>query len=102
MTSSAPPRRDSSAFSSLETVVSTGVRRRKHRIVGPARSSQADQCPWVKNLALRMTTRIRPSRPPPGFNTSLDYQYAVNPAYNRDRGLVNIYALRLHLELSKD
>jgi high affinity Mn2+ porin len=38
----------------------------------------------------------------PGFNASLDYQYAVNPAYNRDRGPVNIYALRLHLELSKD
>jgi high affinity Mn2+ porin len=38
----------------------------------------------------------------PGFFASLDYQYAVNPAYNRDRGPVNIYALRLHLELSKD
>ena len=38
----------------------------------------------------------------PGFFTSLDYQYAVNPAYNRDRGPVNIFALRLHLELSKD
>jgi high affinity Mn2+ porin len=38
----------------------------------------------------------------PGFFSSLDYQYAVNPAYNRDRGPVNIFALRLHLELSKD
>ncbi len=29
---------------------------------------------------------------------TFDYQYAVNPAYNRDRGPVNIYGIRLHLE----
>ena len=29
---------------------------------------------------------------------TLDYQYAVNPAYNQDRGPVNIYGARLHFE----
>jgi len=27
-----------------------------------------------------------------------DYQFAVNPAYNRDRGPVNLWALRFHVE----
>lgn len=27
-----------------------------------------------------------------------DYQYLINPAYNRDRGPVSVYALRLHAE----
>ena len=27
-----------------------------------------------------------------------NYQYAVNPAYNRDRGPVSIFALRAHVE----
>ena len=29
---------------------------------------------------------------------SLDYQYVKNPAYNRDRGPVSIYAVRVHLQ----
>lgn len=29
---------------------------------------------------------------------TLDYQYVVNPAYNRDRGPVDIYGMRVHLE----
>ena len=29
---------------------------------------------------------------------TFDYQYIVNPAYNRDRGPVSVYALRLHAE----
>ncbi len=37
-----------------------------------------------------------------GFSASLDAQHVSNPAYNRDRGPVWIYSLRLHLELSKD
>ncbi|HEY1760322.1 MAG TPA: carbohydrate porin [Bryobacteraceae bacterium] len=36
-----------------------------------------------------------------GLFTSLDAQYAVNPAYNRDRGPVWIGSLRLHVELGK-
>jgi high affinity Mn2+ porin len=33
-----------------------------------------------------------------GFALSPDFQYVVSPAYNRDRGPVTIYALRLHWE----
>lgn len=29
---------------------------------------------------------------------TVDYQYVANPAYNRDRGPVSIFALRLHAE----
>ena len=31
------------------------------------------------------------------FTVSLDYQHVDNPAYNRDRGPVSVYSLRLHL-----
>ena len=37
----------------------------------------------------------------PWLWTSLDAQYAVNPAYNRDRGPVWIGSLRLHVEIGK-
>lgn len=33
-----------------------------------------------------------------GFTLSGDYQYIVNPAYNRDRGPVSIFGLRVHAE----
>ena len=33
-----------------------------------------------------------------GLTLSLDDQVIVNPAYNRDRGPVNVVSLRLHLE----
>ena len=36
-----------------------------------------------------------------GLTTSLDAQYAVNPAYNRDRGPVWIGSLRVHVEIGK-
>jgi high affinity Mn2+ porin len=36
-----------------------------------------------------------------GLITSLDAQYAVNPAYNRDRGPVWIGSLRVHVEIGK-
>jgi len=29
---------------------------------------------------------------------ALDYQYVANPAFNRDRGPVNIFGTRLHWE----
>lgn len=35
----------------------------------------------------------------PGFFASFDFQHDTNLAYNHDRGPVNIYSLRLHLEL---
>jgi high affinity Mn2+ porin len=35
----------------------------------------------------------------PAAHVTLDYQWAENPAYNRDRGTVSILALRVHVEL---
>jgi high affinity Mn2+ porin len=32
------------------------------------------------------------------FTVSADYQHVTNPAYNRDRGPVSIYGVRLHAE----
>jgi len=32
------------------------------------------------------------------FTVSLDYQYLTNPAYNRDRGPVSLFAMRVHGE----
>ena len=32
------------------------------------------------------------------FTVGADYQYVTNPAYNRDRGPVSIFSLRLHAE----
>lgn len=31
-----------------------------------------------------------------GIDVTLDYQFVANPGYNRDRGLANVMALRLH------
>jgi high affinity Mn2+ porin len=33
-----------------------------------------------------------------GINLTLDYQFAVNPAFNQDRGPINILAARLDLK----
>jgi high affinity Mn2+ porin len=33
-----------------------------------------------------------------GLNVSLDYQLVVDPAYNRDRGPINIFMARFHLQ----
>jgi high affinity Mn2+ porin len=32
------------------------------------------------------------------FSGTADYQYVINPAYNRDRGPVSILGMRLHWE----
>ena len=32
------------------------------------------------------------------FQLTLDYQYIVNPAYNRDRGPVSVWAVRTHIQ----
>lgn len=34
-----------------------------------------------------------------GAHLTLDYQFIVNPAYNRDRGPVHVFAMRLHLAI---
>ena len=31
-------------------------------------------------------------------HTTLDYQFVTNPAFNRDRGPVSIFGVRLHFE----
>jgi high affinity Mn2+ porin len=33
-----------------------------------------------------------------GWNLTFDYQYIVNPAYNRDRGPVSVFGVRLHTQ----
>jgi high affinity Mn2+ porin len=33
-----------------------------------------------------------------GLHASLDYQFVANPAYNRDRGPVSVFGLRLHAQ----
>ncbi len=38
----------------------------------------------------------------PGFFASLDLEHVSNPAYNRDRGPVWIFSLRLHMEFGKN
>ncbi len=30
---------------------------------------------------------------------SIVYQYVINPAYNRDRGAINVYSIRLHMSI---
>lgn len=35
----------------------------------------------------------------PHLNAALDYQFVANPAYNRDRGPVSVFAIRLHWSL---
>jgi high affinity Mn2+ porin len=34
----------------------------------------------------------------PNFFITPDYQFVVNPGYNRDRGPANVIALRVHVE----
>ena len=35
----------------------------------------------------------------PSFSLSADYQFVNNPAYNKDRGPVHVFAIRGHIEL---
>ncbi|HJW14558.1 MAG TPA: carbohydrate porin [Thermoanaerobaculia bacterium] len=34
-----------------------------------------------------------------GIWVTADYQFVQNPAYNRDRGPVHVFGLRMHVEL---
>lgn len=54
-------------------------------IVGDGRLSYAPE--WVTEAYYNL-------RMAPGVNIALNYQFAVNPAYNADRGPVNLFALR--------
>ncbi len=55
-------------------------------IVGDGRLNYAPE--WVTEL-------YYDARLAPGLNAALNYQLVVNPAYNADRGPVNVFALRL-------
>ena len=33
------------------------------------------------------------------FRLTLDYQFIVNPAYNRDRGPVSVFGVRFHAQM---
>ena len=33
------------------------------------------------------------------MSLTFDYQYVINPAYNKDRGPVSVYAMRVHIEI---
>jgi high affinity Mn2+ porin len=55
-------------------------------ITGDGRLSYGPE--WVTEL-------YYDARVAPGLNVALNYQFVVNPAYNNDRGPVNILALRL-------
>jgi high affinity Mn2+ porin len=55
-------------------------------ITGDGRLSYGPE--WVTEL-------YYDARVAPGLNVALNYQLVVNPAYNNDRGPVNIFALRL-------
>jgi len=38
------------------------------------------------------------SLPVGSWHATLDYQFIANPAYNRDRGPVSVFATRLHAQ----
>ena len=52
------------------------------------------QLPWPFNDSTRVFQKY-----PLKIQLTPDFQYIRNPAYNRDRGPVKFWAVRLHLEL---
>ena len=59
-------------------------------LIGDGRLSYGPEMVWESYYSARVF---------PGFFVSFDVQHDANPAYNRDRGPVNIYQLRLHTAL---
>jgi high affinity Mn2+ porin len=59
-------------------------------LIGDGRLNYDPECVWESFYSARLF---------PGFFTTFDFQHDSNPAYNHDRGPVNIYSIRLHLEL---
>ena len=58
-------------------------------LIGDGRLNYASEYVWESFYSARLF---------PGFFATLDYQHDANIAYNHDRGPVNIYSLRLHME----
>jgi high affinity Mn2+ porin len=59
-------------------------------LIGDGRLNYAPEMVWESYYSARLF---------PGFFASLGMQRVTNPAYNRDRGPVMIYLLRLHIAL---
>jgi high affinity Mn2+ porin len=59
-------------------------------LIGDGRLNYGPEMVWESYYSARLF---------PGFYASLDVQRDTNPAYNRDRGPVMIYLLRLHIGL---
>lgn len=62
-------------------------------IIGDGRLNYAPEQIWESYYSARLL---------PGFFTTFDAQYIVNPAFNHDRGPVWAYSLRLHVDLSNE
>jgi high affinity Mn2+ porin len=61
-------------------------------IIGDGRLNYGSEMVWESYYSCRVL---------PGFFASLDFQHIASPAFNRDRGPVWVYSLRLHLEYGK-
>jgi high affinity Mn2+ porin len=57
-------------------------------LIGDGRLNYAPECVWESFYSTRVV---------PGFYATFDFQHDNNPAYNYDRGPVNIYSIRLHM-----
>lgn len=58
-------------------------------LIGDGKLAYAPERVWESYYAMKLQSRL---------TLTADYQYAVNPAYNRDRGPVSLYGVRLHVE----
>ncbi|HML16206.1 MAG TPA: carbohydrate porin, partial [Bryobacteraceae bacterium] len=58
-------------------------------LIGDGRLNYAPEYDWESYYSARLF---------PGFFATFDLQHYANPAYNRDRGPVTAYSLRLHME----
>ncbi len=61
-------------------------------LIGDGRLNYGPEYVWETYYSARLV---------PGFFTTVDEQYVVNPAYNQDRGPVWVSSIRLHIEVGK-
>ncbi|MBV9506331.1 MAG: carbohydrate porin [Acidobacteriia bacterium] len=62
-------------------------------LIGDGRLRYGPECIWESYYNARLV---------PWFFAGFDFQHVWDPAYNRDRGPVNVLALRFHIEFGKD
>jgi high affinity Mn2+ porin len=58
-------------------------------LIGDGRLDYAPECAWESYYSARIVK---------GFDVAFDAQHYRNPAYNRDRGPLWAYSIRLHIE----